>query len=62
MSMKKFRHIYIYILNLLNTVLRVFLNFNSFRVIYKLLASTSEGIRVQALKAIGYFLKHLAPK
>lgn len=26
------------------------------------MASTSEGIRVQALKAIGYFLKHLAPK
>lgn len=63
MSMKKCRHIYVYILNLLNTILRVlFLNFNSFRVIYKLLASTSEGIRVQALKAIGYFLKHLAPK
>lgn len=35
---------------------------NGLRVIYKLLASTSEGIRVQALKAIGYFLKHLAPK
>lgn len=55
----------IYILEslLLNNILRViFLNFNSFSVIYKLLASTSEGIRVQALKAMGYFLKHLAPK
>ncbi|XP_008056894.1 lipopolysaccharide-responsive and beige-like anchor protein, partial [Carlito syrichta] len=35
---------------------------NGLRVIYKLLASKSEGIRVQALKAMGYFLKHLAPK
>lgn len=35
---------------------------NGLRVIYKLMASTSEGIRVQALKAMGYFLKHLAPK
>ncbi|XP_051822312.1 lipopolysaccharide-responsive and beige-like anchor protein [Antechinus flavipes] len=35
---------------------------NGLRVIYKLLASTSEGIRVQALKALGYFLKHLPPK
>uniref|UniRef100_A0A8C9TTE1 LPS responsive beige-like anchor protein n=1 Tax=Scleropages formosus TaxID=113540 RepID=A0A8C9TTE1_SCLFO len=32
------------------------------RVIYKLLASKSEGIRVQALKVMGYFLKHLPPK
>lgn len=31
-------------------------------VIYKLLASTSEGIRVQTLKVMGYFLKHLPPK
>uniref|UniRef100_A0A4W3I384 Neurobeachin n=1 Tax=Callorhinchus milii TaxID=7868 RepID=A0A4W3I384_CALMI len=31
-------------------------------IIYKLLASKSEGIRVQALKVMGYFLKHLAPK
>lgn len=38
------------------------LNVYSFRVIYKLLASKSEGIRVQALKAMGYFLKHLPPK
>uniref|UniRef100_A0A5F8H0X4 Lipopolysaccharide-responsive and beige-like anchor protein n=1 Tax=Monodelphis domestica TaxID=13616 RepID=A0A5F8H0X4_MONDO len=35
---------------------------NGLRVIYKLLASTSEGIRVQALKALGYFLKHLPSK
>ncbi|XP_068961601.1 lipopolysaccharide-responsive and beige-like anchor protein isoform X2 [Petaurus breviceps papuanus] len=35
---------------------------NGLRVIYKLLASTSEGIRVQALKSLGYFLKHLPPK
>lgn len=32
------------------------------RVIYKLLASKSEGIRVQTLKVMGYFLKHLPPK
>ncbi|XP_076852724.1 LOW QUALITY PROTEIN: lipopolysaccharide-responsive and beige-like anchor protein [Brachyhypopomus gauderio] len=32
------------------------------RVIYKLLASKSEGIRVQALKVMGYFLRHLPPK
>ncbi|KAG7461716.1 hypothetical protein MATL_G00194080 [Megalops atlanticus] len=35
---------------------------NGIRVIYKLLASKSEGIRVQALKVLGYFLKYLAPK
>ncbi|KAL2098285.1 hypothetical protein ACEWY4_007492 [Coilia grayii] len=35
---------------------------NGIRVIYKLLASKSEGIRVQALKVLGYFLKHLPPK
>ncbi|XP_040891904.1 lipopolysaccharide-responsive and beige-like anchor protein isoform X3 [Toxotes jaculatrix] len=35
---------------------------NGIRVIYKLLASKSEGIRVQALKVMGYFLKHLTPK
>uniref|UniRef100_K7FJD9 LPS responsive beige-like anchor protein n=1 Tax=Pelodiscus sinensis TaxID=13735 RepID=K7FJD9_PELSI len=35
---------------------------NGLRVVYKLLASKSEGIRVQALKAMGFFLKHLAPK
>ncbi|KAJ8342609.1 hypothetical protein SKAU_G00325370 [Synaphobranchus kaupii] len=32
------------------------------RVIYKLLASNSESIRVQALKVLGYFLKHLGHK
>ncbi|XP_072352179.1 lipopolysaccharide-responsive and beige-like anchor protein isoform X2 [Scyliorhinus torazame] len=35
---------------------------NGMRIIYKLLASKNEGIRVQALKVLGYFLKHLAPK
>ncbi|KAF7666098.1 hypothetical protein LDENG_00118550 [Lucifuga dentata] len=35
---------------------------NGIRVIYKLLASKSEGIRVQALKVLGYFIKHLPPK
>ncbi|KAI1883660.1 hypothetical protein AGOR_G00233850 [Albula goreensis] len=35
---------------------------NGIRVVYKLLASKSEGIRVQALKVLGYFLKHLVPK
>ncbi|XP_066518418.1 LOW QUALITY PROTEIN: lipopolysaccharide-responsive and beige-like anchor protein [Hoplias malabaricus] len=35
---------------------------NGIRVIYKLLASNSEGIRVQALKVLGYFLRHLPPK
>ncbi|KAL1023739.1 hypothetical protein UPYG_G00045400 [Umbra pygmaea] len=35
---------------------------NGIRVIYKLLASKSEGIRVQALKVMGYFLKHLPAK
>ncbi|XP_074723580.1 lipopolysaccharide-responsive and beige-like anchor protein isoform X6 [Strix uralensis] len=35
---------------------------NGLQVVYKLLASQSEGIRVQALKVMGYFLKHLAPK
>ncbi|KAG8453968.1 hypothetical protein GDO86_000553 [Hymenochirus boettgeri] len=35
---------------------------NGLRIVYKLLASKSEGIRVQALKVLGYFLKHLAPK
>uniref|UniRef100_A0AAY4EZI2 Neurobeachin n=1 Tax=Denticeps clupeoides TaxID=299321 RepID=A0AAY4EZI2_9TELE len=35
---------------------------NGIRVIYKLLASKSEGIRVQALKVLGYFLKHLGHK
>nr|XP_032812267.1 neurobeachin-like isoform X5 [Petromyzon marinus] len=35
---------------------------NGIRVVYKLLASKSESIRVQALKVLGYFLKHLAHK
>ncbi|KAG9344065.1 hypothetical protein JZ751_012544 [Albula glossodonta] len=35
---------------------------NGIRVIYKLLASKNEGVRVQALKVLGYFLKHLQPK
>ncbi|KAM6940702.1 lipopolysaccharide-responsive and beige-like anchor protein [Xenentodon cancila] len=35
---------------------------NGIRVIYKLLASKSEGIRVQALKVMGYFLKSLSLK
>nr|XP_020447361.1 lipopolysaccharide-responsive and beige-like anchor protein isoform X3 [Monopterus albus] len=35
---------------------------NGIRVIYKLLASKSEGIRVQTLKVMGYLLKHLPPK
>ncbi|XP_041839635.1 lipopolysaccharide-responsive and beige-like anchor protein isoform X4 [Melanotaenia boesemani] len=35
---------------------------NGIRVIYKLLASKSEGIRVQGLKVMGYFLKSLSPK
>ncbi|XP_060942885.1 lipopolysaccharide-responsive and beige-like anchor protein isoform X2 [Limanda limanda] len=35
---------------------------NGIRVVYKLVASKSEGIRVQALKVMGYFLKHLPPK
>ncbi|KAG7480002.1 neurobeachin-like isoform X2 [Solea senegalensis] len=32
------------------------------RVIYKLVASKSESIRVQSLKVLGYFLKHLGHK
>ncbi|XP_029923119.1 neurobeachin [Myripristis murdjan] len=35
---------------------------NGIRVIYKLLASKSESIRVQSLKVLGYFLKHLGHK
>ncbi|XP_041788966.1 lipopolysaccharide-responsive and beige-like anchor protein isoform X3 [Chelmon rostratus] len=35
---------------------------NGIRVIYKLLASKSEGIRVQTLKVMGYFLKHMPAK
>lgn len=33
-----------------------------YRVIYKLMASKSENIRVQSLKVLGYFLKHLGHK
>uniref|UniRef100_A0A669DAI8 Neurobeachin n=1 Tax=Oreochromis niloticus TaxID=8128 RepID=A0A669DAI8_ORENI len=35
---------------------------NGIRVIYKLMASKSESIRVQTLKVLGYFLKHLGHK
>ncbi|CAJ1052502.1 lipopolysaccharide-responsive and beige-like anchor protein isoform X1 [Xyrichtys novacula] len=35
---------------------------NGIRVIYKLLASKCEPVRVQALKVMGYFLKHMTPK
>ncbi|KAL2780952.1 lipopolysaccharide-responsive and beige-like anchor protein isoform 4 [Daubentonia madagascariensis] len=45
-----------------NSMIPAFDQRNGLRVIYKLLASKSEGIRVQALKAMGYFLKHLSPK
>ncbi|XP_061048536.1 lipopolysaccharide-responsive and beige-like anchor protein isoform X2 [Eubalaena glacialis] len=45
-----------------NSMIPAFDQRNGLRVMYKLMASTSEGIRVQALKAMGYFLKHLAPK
>ncbi|XP_042557814.1 LOW QUALITY PROTEIN: lipopolysaccharide-responsive and beige-like anchor protein [Dipodomys spectabilis] len=45
-----------------NSMIPAFDQRNGLRVIYKLLASKSEGIRVQALKAMGYFLKNLTPK
>ncbi|XP_077064158.1 neurobeachin isoform X5 [Siphateles boraxobius] len=35
---------------------------NGIRVVYKLMASKSESIRVQALKVLAYFLKHLGHK
>uniref|UniRef100_A0A672GQY2 Neurobeachin n=1 Tax=Salarias fasciatus TaxID=181472 RepID=A0A672GQY2_SALFA len=35
---------------------------NGIRVIYKLMSSKSENIRVQSLKVLGYFLKHLGHK
>ncbi|XP_027854971.1 neurobeachin isoform X4 [Xiphophorus couchianus] len=35
---------------------------NGIRVVYKLLVSKSENIRVQSLKVLGYFLKHLGHK
>lgn len=53
---------HIYTLDIFEKYSNLFLFFNLFSVMYKLMASTSEGIRVQALKAMGYFLKHLAPK
>ncbi|XP_069834775.1 lipopolysaccharide-responsive and beige-like anchor protein isoform X2 [Dendropsophus ebraccatus] len=45
-----------------NSMIPAFDQRNGLRVVYKLLASKSEGIRVQALKVLGYFLKHLSPK
>ncbi|XP_015229134.1 PREDICTED: lipopolysaccharide-responsive and beige-like anchor protein isoform X4 [Cyprinodon variegatus] len=44
------------------TMVQAFDQRNGIRVIYKLLASKNEGIRVQALKVMGYFLKSLSPK
>uniref|UniRef100_A0A3Q3K0V6 Neurobeachin n=1 Tax=Monopterus albus TaxID=43700 RepID=A0A3Q3K0V6_MONAL len=35
---------------------------NGIRVIYKLMSSKNESIRVQSLKVLGYFLKHLGHK
>ena len=40
----------------------MFLLCSFFSVIYKLLASKDEAVRVQALKVLGYFLKYLPPK
>ncbi|NXK42076.1 LRBA protein, partial [Piprites chloris] len=45
-----------------NSMIPAFDQRNGLQVVYKLLASQTEGIRVQALKVMGYFLKHLAPK
>lgn len=45
-----------------NSMIPAFDQRNGLRVVYKLLASKSEGIRVQGLKVLGYFLKHLSPK
>ncbi|XP_043969735.1 lipopolysaccharide-responsive and beige-like anchor protein [Gambusia affinis] len=44
------------------TMVQAFDQRNGIRVIYKLLASKNEGIRVQALKVMGYFLKSLSVK
>ncbi|XP_047222522.1 lipopolysaccharide-responsive and beige-like anchor protein isoform X5 [Girardinichthys multiradiatus] len=44
------------------TMVQAFDQRNGIRVLYKLLASKNEGIRVQALKVMGYFLKSLPPK
>lgn len=43
-------------------VIRTAVCLTCYRVICKLLASKSESIRVQALKVLGYFLKHLGHK
>ncbi len=48
--------------NNVTTFLKMYASPLLFRVIYKLLASKSESIRVQALKVLGYFLKHLGHK
>uniref|UniRef100_A0A8C4RYR9 LPS responsive beige-like anchor protein n=1 Tax=Erpetoichthys calabaricus TaxID=27687 RepID=A0A8C4RYR9_ERPCA len=45
-----------------STMIPAFDQRNGIHVVYKLLASKSESIRVQALKVLGYFLKHLGPK
>ncbi|XP_056418795.1 lipopolysaccharide-responsive and beige-like anchor protein isoform X2 [Hyla sarda] len=45
-----------------NSMVPAFDQKNGLRVVYKLLASKSEAIRVQALKVLGYFLKYLSPK
>uniref|UniRef100_M4A0Y3 LPS responsive beige-like anchor protein n=1 Tax=Xiphophorus maculatus TaxID=8083 RepID=M4A0Y3_XIPMA len=44
------------------TMVQAFDQRNGIRVIYKLLASKNEGIRIQALKVMGYFLKSLSAK
>ncbi|XP_068607152.1 lipopolysaccharide-responsive and beige-like anchor protein [Brachionichthys hirsutus] len=44
------------------SIVQAFDQRNGIRVIYKLLASKHEVIRVQALKVMGYFLKHMPPK
>ncbi len=48
--------------NFFHLLLHIFFSLVNNRVIFKLLASKSEGIRVQALKVLGYFLKYLSPK
>ncbi len=50
------------IFNNVTTFLKMYVSLLLFRVIYKLLASKSESIRVQALKVLGYFMKHLGHK
>lgn len=51
-----------YIFNICRSLKNHLIYFYIFRVIYKLLASKSESIWVQALKVLGYFLKHLGHK